>query len=90
MNWLDLVLIALAVLYCAEVISSKSGPLGVFTNLRARVPLGGLTSCPWCLWPWLATVFIGLHYLWAPAVWPFALAGGAAALRSYTGVAHDV
>lgn len=90
MSWLDYVLIILAVLYTAEVISSKAGPFNVFVNLRARVPLGGLTGCPWCLWPWLAVVFIGLYYVWPPVVWVFAVAGGAAALRSYTGIRHDV
>lgn len=89
MNLFDILIITLAVLYSAEVISTKAGPFNIFGHLRDRIPLGGLTSCPWCLWIWLACVFIGLHYLWEPAIWPFAISGGAAALRSYTGLRHE-
>lgn len=89
MNWLDYLIIILAVLYSAEVIATKCGPFNVFSNLRARVPLGGMTSCVWCLWPWLGGAFYGLYYLCAPIVVIFAIAGGVAALHSYTGVRHD-
>ena len=92
MSWLDYVIITLAVLYTAEVISNPKihGPFGVFEKLRTRLPLGGLTSCPWCLWPWLSGAFYVLYLLWPPAVIVFAIAGGAAALHSYTGMRHDV
>jgi hypothetical protein len=89
MNWLDYLIIILAVLYSAEVIATKGGPFNVFSNLRTRAPLGGLTSCVWCLWPWLSVVFCCIYYLCAPVVVVFAVAGGAAVLRSYTGVRHD-
>jgi len=85
----DLLLLILAVLYCAEVIARKDGPFKVFPWIRTRLPLGGLTSCSWCLWPWLALVFLVINWRIPPVVYVFAIAGGAAALRSFTGVGHD-
>lgn len=91
MTLFDFVIIALATLYLAEAITSKSGPFSMFMWVRDHLPLGGLTTCVWCLAPWLAGVLVTL-YLLVPyghyVVMPFALAGGALALRSYTGVQH--
>ena len=88
---LDLVLLALATWYVAEVVTHQDGPFGVFDWLRRRFPLGGLTSCIVCASFWAALVLFVVHWRIAPVVtWVFAAAGLALMLRSYTGVRHDV
>lgn len=90
-TFLDIAILLLATLYLAEAITAKDGPFGAFRWIRQHLPLGGLTACVWCLAPWLAALLLAV-YLLVPyghyAVLPFALAGGALALRSYTGVQH--
>lgn len=78
--------------YIAETISSKAGPFNVFTRIRERLPLGGLTSCIYCTVPWVALVLYTVyfrHFAIESFVHVFAIAGAALMLRSYTGVRHD-
>ena len=90
MSWLDWLIVTMAVMYSAEVISGKSGPLGIFDRLHKMVLLGKLTKCPWCMAIWLGIVFLALYSKLPVLVWPFAVAGAAMALRSYTGARLDV
>lgn len=91
MSAIDLLILTLATLYLAEAVTAKSGPFGVFAWLRQHLPLGGLTTCVWCLAPWLAAILL-LILLFVPygayLITPFALAGAALALRSFTGIQH--
>ncbi len=86
MNALDLILIALASFYVAYAVANTHGPFGAFEDLRARLPLGGLTSCMICLSPWASALF----YLALMAgatwfVWIFAAAGVSVFAYRYTG-----
>jgi hypothetical protein len=87
MSPLDLLRIALATWYISHAVTALSGPLRLFTRLRGVSPLSGLLSCIYCLSIWVA---LGLyiimqhdsgHYL----IDPFAVAGAALMLRSYSG-----
>lgn len=88
---LDVLIITVATLYLAEVVTSKDGPFGVFKRLRELPSVGvGFLSCIWCVAPWMAVGVLAIYYLvWSVLVWPFAIAGLALALRSYTGVQHS-
>jgi hypothetical protein len=85
----ELVLVGFAVLYSSEVLATKKGPFGICERIRERFPLGGLTNCVWCLWPYFSIMFLVI-YRWIPIlVYPFAIAGAVAAVHAYTGVKHD-
>jgi hypothetical protein len=90
MSWLDWLIVILAVMYSAEVVAHSHGPYHVFDKVRARVALGGLMECPWCLAIWFGIVFLALYSKLPVLVWPFAASGAAMALRSYTGARLDV
>jgi len=87
---IDLVLIALAVLYIGHVITQTEGPAHSFRALRdkTRRRLGGMFDCPWCVSFWAALTLFFLHQVAPGVTWIFAIAGAAMALRSYTGTAH--
>lgn len=87
---LDLILLALAVLYIGHVVTQTDGPAHIFHNLRdkTRRRLGGMLDCPWCVTFWAALVLFFLHQFAPGITWVFAIAGAAMALRSYTGTAH--
>lgn len=87
MTWglLDLLVMALATLRLAYMISVETGPWRMFYWLRTRVPLGGLTACIYCTSVWLALI-VGIVYIVQPIiVWPFAVSGAALVVRAYTG-----
>lgn len=86
----DLVLIVLAALYIASIITQTDGPFQVFLQLRkkTRERLGGLMDCIWCVVFWVALALFFLHQYVSGITWIFAIAGAAMALRSYTGTAH--
>lgn len=90
MNWLDWLIVAMAVIYSAEVIAHKSGPFGVFDKVRASVLLGDLASCPWCMAPYLSLLYLAIYQAAPVLLWPLAVSGAAMALRSYTGARLDV
>lgn len=86
----DLLTLALATLYAAYAITKTHGPYGIFTALRVRAPLGGLTACIVCCAFWCALVFWLLLQTDArPVVWVFAAAGGAVVVAHYVGMAQQ-
>ena len=86
MSPLDLALIGLAAWYWAVVIALTHGPWRVFERLRTRAPLGGLTTCVYCLAIWLALGFWLLSQTpAAPLVFISAGAGAAIFLHRWTG-----
>lgn len=85
----DFLVLALATAYSAHVISSTEGPFGIFARVRERLPLGGLTTCVYCLSPWCAAALWGVTLTpLAPLVTVLALAGGALMLTAWTGMRH--
>lgn len=89
MQPLDLLILALAVFYAAHALANTHGPFGSFEYLRARLPLGGVTSCTVCLSPWFAALFyVVLQTGAAWLVWLFAAAGGSVFLYRWTGGDH--
>jgi hypothetical protein len=88
---LDLILLALAVLYVGHVLVQTEGPLHLFRKLRdwARRPLRGLFDCIWCVVFWAALALFFLHQFAPGITWVLAMAGAAMALRSYTGTGHN-
>lgn len=89
MNALDLLLLTLATFYAAHAVANTHGPFGAFDDLRARLPLGGLTSCMVCLSPWAGALFyLALVAGAAWVVWIFAAAGASVFAYRYTGGEH--
>lgn len=89
MTALDCIIVTLAALYTAQVMTASHGPFDIFDKLREKLPLGGLTSCFWCMIPWVSMIYL-LMYRYLPiCLYPFAVAGGAMVIRAYTGVQHD-
>lgn len=85
----DFAVITLATWRLAFLLVGDVGPYQVFRRLRTRFPLGGLSSCIYCMTCWTALL---MYVLWqtplAPVVTLFALMGAALMLSSYTGVNH--
>lgn len=82
-------LIALATFYVAHAVANTHGPFGAFEDLRARLPLGGLSSCMVCLSPWAGGFFYLMLVLGATwIVWIFAAAGASVFLYRWTGADH--
>lgn len=83
----DLLITALATWYIAHVITALPGPLRLFERLREIKHLAEFLSCIYCVSVWVA----GVVYLLSQnetsiyIVYPFAIAGGALMLRTYTG-----
>ena len=86
----DFLLMAIATLYVAQVMTATAGPGQVFERLRTvtRNRLGGLFDCVWCVSVWVGAAFFFLHQFVPRITWIFAIAGAALLLRSYTGVHH--
>jgi hypothetical protein len=87
-TWLDLAAMALAVLYLAHVVTALAGPWDLFQRWRNRKVLDGLTTCVWCITPYVAAATLCAYWFVPGLVWPFAIAGLALCLRTYTGVIH--
>lgn len=85
----EFVVVALASWRVAFLLVGDVGPYQVFRRLRTRFPLGGLTSCIYCMTCWTAPL---MYVLWrtplAPVVTVFALMGAALMASSYTGANH--
>lgn len=89
-TWLDMLLLALATWRIANMLTSEHGPWHIFGKMRRQVPLGGLTTCIYCMSVWVALILVPI-YLFVPIIiWVFAISGAALMLRSYTGAGHDV
>ena len=85
----DLLIIVLATWRVSYLVTREDAPFRLAAKLRARFPLGGLTTCIYCVSVWVAA---GLYLLWlTPAqviVTMLAISGGALMLASYSGVHH--
>ena len=83
----DLLVIALATCYWAYAVTKTHGAFHLFSRLRERVTLGGLTSCPICAAFWLG---IGFYALMTTPIRPLveisAAVGLATAIGFYTGM----
>lgn len=80
--------IALAGLRLAYAITQEDLPFHIGTTLRARFPLGGLTSCIKCASIWTSALMLLVWYLdgaWYVVVYVFALSGAGLVIRSFTG-----
>lgn len=89
MTALDLLILALATWRVAYMITREHGPFRVFERLRAAYPLGGLTTCLYCLSVWVSAAFFLLYQ--AGILWPAqlcAISGAAIMLYRYTGGDH--
>lgn len=83
----SLIILWLATWRLSYAITTESLPFNIGTKLRARFPLGGLTTCIYCASFWVAILMLGLWYTdLYPLVYVFAITGGAMVMRSYTGV----
>ena len=86
---LDVALIACAVWRASYALTKESGPFAVFARIRARFPLGGLTTCIKCAGWWIALLFVVLYATpLRPLVIVFGVSGLALMVAAYTGVAH--
>lgn len=87
MTALDLAVIAFATLYAAYALTKTHGPFGVFTLIRQRLPLGGVTACIVCAAFWCAAIFYVLYQTdLRPVPCVFAAAGLAVFAGAYTGL----
>lgn len=84
----DFLILSLATWYLSYAFTQTKGPCGVFIRIRTRFPLGGLTTCIYCIAPWLGLAFYGLSQIAAWALLPFAAAGVTAFVFRYTGGSH--
>lgn len=68
------------------MIANEDGPFAVFLRLRRTLPLGGLTTCMYCVSVWAAAVLWLLWQTPAQVVVVFlAVSGGALMLGAWTG-----
>lgn len=94
MTFFDFLLIALATLYVAHVLTHTEGPFFAFRWLRdhTRRPFNKFTfallDCIWCTSVWVALAMLVLHSVYPPIVWVFALAGAAMTIWVYSGMKH--
>ena len=90
----DFILIALATWRLSHMVTGEAGPYRAFERLRTRYPLGGLTSCIYCLSVWVGWGMVGAWVLDVTVIqWGIigaAASGAALMLRAYTGAGiHD-
>lgn len=86
---LDLLLLCLATWRLAYMLTQETGPFAIFTRLRKRFPLGGVTTCIYCMSVWTALLgYIVLQSPFAWLVWIMAASGGAMMLWRQTGGNH--
>ena len=90
---IDLVSIALATWRLAYLITHEDGPFDLAVRFRRRFPLGGLTSCIYCVSVWAAALVYAALLIEHPAadfiVYTLAGSGGAMMLWRYTGGRHN-
>jgi len=89
MSALDLLVLALATWRVAYMIANEHGPFRVFERLRNALPLGGLTTCLYCLSVWVGLLFYVINateLAWVTQV--CAVSGAALMLYRYTGGGH--
>lgn len=88
MNTIDAIALGLATFYLAFVVARTHGPFDVFKTIRDRWPVGGLTTCMYCLSVWAALLMWELLQVWPPGVYIIAAAGASAGLYRWTGADH--
>jgi len=81
----DAIALGLATFYLAFVLTRTHGPFSVFKTIRERWPLGGLTTCMYCMCIWAAICMWVTLQVWSPGVYIIASAGASAGLYRYTG-----
>lgn len=85
----DLLILALATWRLAYLISKENAPFNLMGRFRTRFPLGGGSSCIYCVSVWCAAFWL---ILWQtplrPLVYLFAISGAALMLATYSGVNH--
>lgn len=88
LDFFSFLVVALAGLRLAYAITTEDLPFHIGTTLRARFPLGGLTSCIKCASIWTSGAMLLLWYadgVFYIIVYIFALSGFGLVIRSYTG-----
>lgn len=82
----EFLVLALATWRLAYMISVEDGPYHVFERIRGKYPLGGLTTCIYCLSVWIAPL---LYVMWItyfqPVVTIIGISGAAMMLYRQTG-----
>lgn len=85
----DLLILAAATWRISFMLTSDIGPWQVFRRMRKRFPIGGLTTCIYCMSTWIGVLMFGLYQTdLRPVVVVCAVMGIALMLGSYTGVNH--
>lgn len=90
LTWFDLLLLALATWSLSSMITREKGPFDIFERFRTRLPLGGLTTCIYCMARWIAILLLAIHIFTPVFTWALAVSGAALMLKSFTGVGHDL
>lgn len=85
LNAVDAVAIGLATFYLAFVLTRTHGPFNAFKIARERWPLGGLTTCMYCMCVWAGILAYVLLIVAPPALYVIAAAGASAGLYRWTG-----
>lgn len=86
----DLLFLAIACWRLAYMLTSESGPFGVFGRLRAATTFGGLLDCLYCASVWTALIMLALYVTpLRPVVWVFAVSGAGLMLKSWTGAGYQ-
>lgn len=85
MTPLDILILSLATWRISHMLVTETGPLEVFTKLRA-LKMGGLFDCIYCTSIWIGFLVM-LLWLWDMdmVLYPFVFSGLAMLLRAYTG-----
>lgn len=90
MEIIDILVLSLSTWYIAYVITVQDGPYGVFYYLRRIKRFNNITSCIYCIAPYIAGIVYVMFYHGTPLmidiIYVFSIAGVALMLRSYTGV----
>jgi hypothetical protein len=88
LDFFSFLVVALAGLRLAYMLTVEAMPFNIGTTLRARFPVGGLTSCIKCASIWTSALMLGLWYLdgaFYVIVYVFAISGAGLVIRSFSG-----
>lgn len=85
LNAVDAIALGLSTFYLAFVMTRTHGPFNVFKSVRERWPLGGLTTCMYCLCVWVALFMWLILQIWPPGLYIIAASGASAGMYRYTG-----
>lgn len=83
----ELIILALGTWRLSHMLTSESCPFRMCEKLRAILPLGGLTTCIYCMSVWMSVLVLILWYSELyPLVYILAISGASLVIRSYSGV----